>query len=211
MIALSELEMDALAESFNLTLGRAASVFADIVREEIQLSVPSVEILPREELVSRLEELSCPTTHRGLCCIAQHYRSNHEFETDTLLLFPEKGSLEIVRRMLGDESVQVEQITELEQDALGEIGNIIINSCMDGMADMFGTEVIGTLPGVRTIQPSNLLDDHPEHEVILVARIGMRMMSQNISGYVLFIMDVPSLESFMRQVRRAFGLPEPRT
>lgn len=206
MIALDELEMDALAETFNLALGKAAAVFAELVREEILLTVPTVEILSRDALVGRLETLAGSAADRDLCCITQNYCSGRNFQTDTLLLFPEQGSLEIVRRMLGDQTLHVDQITELEQDALGEIGNIIINACMAGLADLFGTELTGTLPGVRSIRPQQLASDHPEKEVILVARIGMSTATHDISGYVLFIMDVPALESFMAEVRRAFRM-----
>ena len=208
MIQLSDIEQDALGESFNLALGQAAAVFADLVNEEIQLSVPTVEILEREVLVKRLEELTGTKTAQDLCCIAQHYVAGNAFDTDTLLLFPERGSLEIVRRMLGRTEIHLDQITELEQDALGEIGNIIINSCMSGLANILGTEVIGTLPGVQTIKPANLLDDHPKNEVILVAKIGMTMLTHDVTGYVLFIMDVPSLTAFMSSVRSFFGIPD---
>ncbi len=208
MIQLSDIEQDALGESFNLALGQAAAVFADLVNEEIQLSVPTVEILEREALVKRLEELTGTKAAQDLCCIAQHYVAGKAFDTDTLLLFPEHGSLEIVRRMLGRTEIHLDQITELEQDALGEIGNIIINSCMSGLANILGTEVIGTLPGVQTIKPANLLDDHPKNEVILVAKIGMTMLTHDVTGYVLFIMDVPSLTAFMSSVRSFFGIPD---
>ena len=110
--------------------------------------------------------------------------------------------------MLGRSEIQLDQITELEQDALGEIGNIIINSCMSGLANILGTEVIGTLPGVQTIKLANLLDDHPKNEVILVAKIGMTMLTHDVTGYVLFIMDVPSLTAFMSSVRSFFGIPD---
>ena len=120
MIQLSDIEQDALGESFNLALGQAAAVFADLVNEEIQLSVPTVEILEREALVKRLEELTGTKAAQDLCCIAQHYVAGKAFDTDTLLLFPEHGSLEIVRRMLGRTEIHLDQITELEQDALGK-------------------------------------------------------------------------------------------
>lgn len=170
--------------------------------------MPTVEILEREALVKRLEELTGTKAAQDLCCIAQHYVAGKAFDTDTLLLFPEHGSLEIVRRMLGRTEIHLDQITELEQDALGEIGNIIINSCMSGLANILGTEVIGTLPGVQTIKPANLLDDHPKNEVILVAKIGMTMLTHDVTGYVLFIMDVPSLTAFMSSVRSFFGIPD---
>jgi chemotaxis protein CheC len=203
MRSFSELELDALTEAFNLSLGEAAATFSSIVREEIELSVPTIEILSRDELIQRLESGRPAGTDERLCRINQHFNAASGFQTDALLLFPEHGSLEIVRRMLGDDT-PVQHITELEQDALAEIGNIVINSCMSSLANLFGTEMIGSLS--RTA--SSLLDDKDASDVILVARIGMTMAAYNLSGFVLFIMDVPSIESFMAQVSRLFRLPE---
>ena len=36
----------------------------------------------------------------------------------------------------------------------------------------------------------------------------MSMSAHNLSGFVLFLMDVPSIDNFMAQVSRVFGLPE---
>ncbi len=205
MMTFTELQLDALAETFNLSLGEAAATFSAIVHEEITLSVPTVEVLNREDLAQRLENMQRSETRDRLCGINQHFHAGNNFQTETLLLFPEQGSLEIVRRMLGD-TTPIEQITELEQDALAEIGNIIINSCMSSLANLFGTEMIGTLPTVEANTARALLEQHSHDEVILVARIGMTMAAQNTSGFVLFIMDVPSIQTFMKQVERLFNI-----
>lgn len=191
--------MDALTE--------AANTFSAIVREEIELSVPTIEIVSREELTLRLESTQPGGASERLCRINQHFDATSGFQTDALLLFPEHGSLEIVRRMLGDDT-SIEHITELEQDALAEIGNIIINSCMSSLANLFGTEMSGSLPRVQSRTARTLLDDKAATDVILVARIGMTMAAHNLSGFVLFIMDVPSIEHFMDQVSRLFRLPQ---
>lgn len=207
MRSFSELEMDALTEAFNLSLGEAAATFSAIVREEIELSVPTIEILSRDGLTQRLESSQPAGASERLCRINQHFNAASGFQTDALLLFPEHGSLEIVRRMLGDDT-SIEHITELEQDALAEIGNIIINSCMSSLANLFGTEMSGSLPRVQSRTARTLLDDKAATDVILVARIGMTMAAHNLSGFVLFIMDVPSIEHFMDQVSRLFRLPQ---
>jgi len=199
--------MDALTEAFNLSLGEAASTFSAIVREEIELSVPTIELVSREELTHRLESAQPAGTTERLCRINQRFAAAVGFQTDALLLFPEHGSLEIVRRMLGDDTA-IEHITELEQDALAEIGNIIINSCMSSLANLFGTEMYGSLPRVQSRTARTLLDDKPATDVILVARIGMTMAAHNLHGFVLFIMDVPSIEHFMDRVSSYFKLPQ---
>ncbi|HQY09516.1 MAG: chemotaxis protein CheC [Burkholderiales bacterium] len=209
MIHLDEDTSDALAEAFNLALGEAAASFAEIVQEEIVMTVPVVELLPRTELVSRLQLLPREGSSPGgkLCSIAQRFdRQQGGLSTEAILLFPEHGSLEIVRRMLGDSSPSAEQISELEQDALAEVGNIIINSCMNSLAQIFGTEMIGTLPGVRSAQPDELFAGHPGSEMVLMARIGMNMLTQQISGYVLFVMEMSALQTGIEQIRNFFAL-----
>lgn len=197
----SELELDALAETFNLSLGEAAAMFSEMVREDIIISVPTVEILSRAVL---LEQLHGQGSER-LCAIKQRFESTSDFNTNTLLLFPEQGTLELVRRMLGD-STPIEHITELEQDTLAEIGNIIMNGCMGSLANLFNNRMIGTLPNVSVSDTSDVLNNYDMNELFLVARISMSLSSKNISGLVLFIMDVSSIQSFMGEVRKAFQI-----
>ena len=204
----SALEMDARPEAFNLSLGEAAATFAAIVHEEIELSVPVVEFMSRDDLTDRLQGGKADHDPARLCRINQSFTGSDGLVTDALLLFPEHGSLEIVRRMLGDDT-PIQHITELEQDALAEIGNIIINSCMSSLANLFGTELIGSLPRVQCSDAAHLLDDKAPDNLILVARIGMVMSAHNLSGFVLFLMDVPSVDQFMARVAELFRLPTP--
>ena len=207
MRAFTELEMDALSEAFNLALGEAAATFASLVREEIELSAPTVEIISREALSTRLEKAQSDNHSNRLCSIDQRFHSADGFDSEALLLFPEQGSLEIVRRMLGDSSPSAEQISELEQDALAEVGNIIINSCMNSLAHIFGREMTGTLPDVRTGKAEELFGrEEGDESAVLLARIGMRMATRRISGHVIFMMDMQSLQVSIQQIRQFFGI-----
>lgn len=204
---LGELERDALGEAFNMALGEAAASFADLVQEEITLTVPAVDLLAREELAARLAALQLPGLAERLTAISQTFHSQDRLlNTEALLLFGEQGSLEVVRRMLGQHDMPLEHITELEQDALGEVGNIIINSCMNTLSGIFGTEMIGSLPDVLQASADNLFDGHQAGQVVLMVRIGMGLQSQDVTGYVLFLMDLPSLDQVIRKVRLYFGM-----
>ena len=208
-IELGEMERDALGEAFNMALGEAASSFADLVHEEITITVPSVELLARSELTQRLTAMELPGLSERLTAISQNFHSGDAaLNTEALLLFGERGSLEIVRRMLGESDMPLEDITELEQDALGEVGNIIINSCMGTLSSIFATEMIGTLPDVTQASADQLFGDEKAGEVVLMVRIGMGLQSQDITGYVLFLMDLPSLDEVVSRVRTYFGIDE---
>ena len=52
-----------------------------------------------------------------------------------LLIFPETKSLELVRAITGGD-LPLEDIIELEQEALAETGNILLNSCLATIANM---------------------------------------------------------------------------
>ena len=49
MIALDELELDALAEIFNLGMGLAADVLSQMVKESVRLSVPHLAITDQQQ------------------------------------------------------------------------------------------------------------------------------------------------------------------
>lgn len=204
---LSDLERDALGEAFNLALGEAAASFADLVREEVKITVPDVELLTRDELAQRLRTASLPGLGNRLCSISQSFHDGaRTLNTESLLLFAESGSLEVVRRMLGEADMPLEQVTELEQDALGEIGNIIINSCMGTLSQIFGTELLGSLPEVSQVTAAELFSDKTTGEIVLVVRIGLSLSSTDVTGYVLFLMDLPALDQVIGKVRAFFGI-----
>ena len=204
-IVLDDLQLDALAETFNLSLGEAAAVFSQLVQEEIELSVPTVELVPREQMIERLKELGRHGDTERLCSITQEFDAQETFQTDTMLIFPEKDSLEIVRRMLNEQAT-AEAITELEQDALAEIGNIIINGCMSSISNLFRKEITGTLPEVVINDSRTLIMEHCTADDVLVARIGMHLAVHNVSGFVLFMMDIPSIRSFVGEIEHLFDI-----
>ncbi len=206
MIELTALEKDALAEAFNVALGAASATFAEVVHTEVQMSVPAVDLLTREQLVARLNLLPGDASSRRLVSIAQDFASGAAIETDAVLLFPQQASLEVVRRMLGDHAAEVQDITELQQDALSEVGNIIINSCMATLADMFGVEFQGSLPQVESTEVEELVSRMHPGDATLLAQISMTMRASNVTGVVLFLMNVPSLESLVNHMRTYFGL-----
>ncbi|MGL5985813.1 MAG: chemotaxis protein CheX, partial [Burkholderiales bacterium] len=139
---LSELQQDALLEIFNVSIGRAASAMSDMVSETINMSVPAMQFLTRKEAGDILDLKG----RRRICSVAQGFAGS--FSGEAVLMFPEENSLEIVRMMLGS-TIPLAHLTELEQDALNEVGNIILNSCISAFADNFHEQFDTTLPEVR--------------------------------------------------------------
>ena len=206
MFNLSELENDALIEIFNIGVGQAASSMSAIVNEAVRMSVPSISFIPRVE-AARL--LGTPdTAQERICGVSQHYRG--AFETEAILMFPEDKSLEIVRMMVG-ESVPLKELTDMEQEAMCEIGNIILNSCVGTLANIFQRELEGSLPQYHVGTSDEILTatGSPADAVVLMLHIDFLLEKHQIHGYVAFVLDISALHDLKEQINlyiaRAMG------
>ncbi|ELX10241.1 CheY-P phosphatase CheC [Janthinobacterium sp. HH01] len=206
MFSLSELENDALIEIFNIGVGQAASSMSAIVNESVRMSVPSVSFINRTE-AARLLDGKSPEAG-AICGVSQHYEG--AFSTEAILMFPEDKSLEIVRLMVG-ESVPLKELTEMEQEAMCEIGNIILNSCVGTLANIFQRELHGSLPQYHVgTSDEILIASGSQHDtVVLMLHIDFVLEKHQIHGYVAFVLDISALHDLKEQINlyiaRAMG------
>lgn len=189
MFDLTELQHDALVEIFNMGVGNAANAMSSIVNEEVRMSVPTITFQNRADAAIALGNRES----RRISGVSQHYEG--AFNTDAVLMFPEEKSLEIVRLMVGD-AVPMEELTEMEQEAMSEIGNIILNACVGTLANIFNTELQGSLPSYMVGSSSDILsaDDKPADDIVLMLHIDFSMEKHEINGYVAFLLDMTALK-----------------
>jgi len=184
---LSFQESDLLAELFNIGIGKAAANLAIISKQEISVSIPEINIIPFTDFINQLPD-------RELCCIIQ--RSYGSLESVSALIFPQEGSFEIVRRMLG-KHIDISSNTELYQDAIREIGNIMLNSCMGSIANALSVEIETELPSLQFGMPQNMLEENllESNDMILDVTIDMHLIESDILGSIIFIMGPFSLNN----------------
>lgn len=214
MIELSALENDALIEIFNIGVGQAAASMSALVAEEVRMSVPSISFIGRAEAARLLgSRISTDADGRTaahaplaegagrICGVSQHYEG--AFDTDAILMFPEDKSLEIVRLMVG-ESVPLEQLTDMEQEAMCEIGNIILNACIGTLANIFQQELRGSLPAYHVGTSDEILgvSAGAGDSVVLMLHIDFALDKHQIQGYVAFVLDVSALHDLKEQINR---------
>jgi chemotaxis protein CheC len=209
MVRLTELEHDALVELFNIGVGQAASAMSEIVNETVTMSVPAISFLTRAAAAKLLASRS--TGNGRLCGISQHYSG--AFETEAVLMFPEEKSQEIVRLMVG-ESMPLAELSAMEQEAMSEIGNILLNSCVGALANLLGHELQGSLPAYHVGYSDDILALSGSGETaVLMLHIEFVIERQQIAGDVAFIMDMTALQDLKQHVTaflgRTFGREQP--
>lgn len=184
---LNELELDALAELFNLGVGQAADALSQLAGEAVQLSVPQVQLLPKADVV---RQLSVDSEDRRVSAVRQGFHG--EIVTDAVLMFPAEQSLQLVQIMVGD-AVPLEHLGEMEQEALAEIGNILLNSVVASVGDALGIVFDGSLPEVELGVPSDvLLANESVTDPLLSLKVRFEIASRSIVGYLAFLLDIQS-------------------
>ena len=138
---LTEIERDAISEIANMGVSRAAASLRQMVGEQVLLSVPTVRIVSREEAAGLVEQGNSPE----LVAVQQSFEG--PFSGRALLIFPQAQSLELVRSIVGEEH-SLEDIIDLEQEALAETGNIILNACLATIANVLRKTMRMSLPSV---------------------------------------------------------------
>ena len=184
---LTDLESDALAELANVAMARAAVSLRTMIQQEVLLSVPNVEILAPKEAIARVAKPGNP----NLVSVRQDFSG--VFSGRALLIFPEASSLELVRVVVGRQ-LALEDIVDLEDEALAETGNIILNSWVATIANLLKKNLHMSLPVVIRRDQSHIFETaNPRESLILFLHVKFDISRQQIRGYVALMMDVPSV------------------
>jgi chemotaxis protein CheC len=187
---LDDLELDALTELVNIGVGRAAASFREMVGEQVHLSVPEVSLVSRDEAIRVLDG----GQNRKL--IAVHQAFEGDIIGRALLIFPEAKSLELVRAITGGD-LPLEDIIELEHEALAETGNIILNGCLSTIANMLRRTLRMSLPEILRGECTTFFSLAPPSkagDVVMLLYIEFAVQKRDITGHIVMLMDMPSLQ-----------------
>ena len=190
-VTLSELEHDALTEIVNIGVGRAAASLRKMIGDQVLLSVPSIEVVSQRRAARLISEREVV----DLIAVRQDFEG--PFSGRALLIFPETNSLELVRAVTGGE-LSVEEVAEMEVEALAETGNVILNSCLATMANMLKRPLTMSIPTVCRGRSSALFgeDGAPDNEgLVLFLYINFSVRQRDLRGYIAMLMDMPSLQA----------------
>jgi chemotaxis protein CheC len=185
-VPLTDLERDALAELSNIAMARASNSLRQMIKNEVLLAVPSVEILTNAAAAKLVAKPDNPK----LVAVRQDFVG--AFSGRALLIFPESNSLELVRAVVGRE-LPLDDIVDLEDEALAETGNIILNSWVATIANLLKSALKMSLPVVIRGDSQHMFESTAS-SLVLFLHIKFEIRQKEIGGYVALLMDIPSLD-----------------
>jgi len=173
MTSLTDLQRDSLTEIINIGMGQAADSLSKMLNEEVALSVPEVLFLNLNDASRYLDK----NANRNFSGVSQEF--NGIINGDALLLFPEEKSLDLVRLLLKD-TTQLDDFTEMEQEALCEIGNIILNAGLSSLSNFLKTELGGSIPvyqygdGNKILTGTNSIENNMSNLLFIHVDFGIK-------------------------------------
>jgi len=195
VVELSPIERDAFAEIANMGVARAATSLRQMLGEQVLLSVPAVHIVTREVAAELVER----DNSAKLVAVQQSF--DGPFSGRALLIFPEAQSLELVRSIVGADQ-SLEDVIDLEQEALAETGNVILNACLATIANVLRKSMRMSLPTIIRGDGATLFAQPlGGGNLVLFLYIDFTIKSRGMRGFIALLMDLPSIAALKEIVQ----------
>ncbi|WP_207460812.1 chemotaxis protein CheX [Azospirillum sp. SYSU D00513] len=191
---LTDLERDALTELVNIGVSRSATNLSRMLSEQVILSVPSVDIVSRSEAA----HLVASGRRDSFVAVGQEFEGS--FSGRALLIFPEESSQELAHSLL-DDTVGQDALKEMEQDALREVGNVILNGCLTVVANTLRENLDIKVPYVTRGDAFQLFaPDGAAEGLVIFLYVDFSVKSRSIRGYIALAIDHLSIEQLKAMV-----------
>ena len=191
---LTEHQTDALSELTNIAFGRAAASFSDLAGQRVLLNTPSVAVYETSALkdaLSKLVEGQGATVHLDF---------TGPVSGDALLVLDHADAVLLVGLLLGTQSA-TGRLSTLDQEALVEVGNILLNACLGTFGNLLQANIRFSVPNLylgalvsatETWFKARTL----RHALVASTTIGLQEIA--VSGLVLVVMDATDMERLIQ-------------
>ncbi|KOR89988.1 chemotaxis protein CheY [Paenibacillus solani] len=136
-----EVKMDVLKEVGNIGAGNAATALSRLLNKPIDMAVPKVQLLPFEQIAESVggsEQL----------VIAVFLRVEGDAPSNLFFIMSPEAGKNLLQNLAGIEVSEEGQFSDMEQSALGEIGNILAGSYLSSLADFTNLSMTPTVPAL---------------------------------------------------------------
>jgi chemotaxis protein CheC len=194
---LTELQRDALTELISIGFGRAAASLSRITGHRVMLEVPHVATYPLSELHGALGSLitgEIATVHQVF---------SGPVAGDALLVLDAAGAA-LIKRLLTDEAPLPMALDASGQEVLTEVGNILLSACLGMFGNLLKVQVSFSVPRLNletlSLVLESLIIGREELRYALVVHAAFRLRDNSLSGYLVIVLSVASLDRLLLAV-----------
>lgn len=197
MALLTDMQKDNITEIINIAFSRAAASLSDLTGHRVILEVPSVSIHPMHELQAALKEF----VQGEIATVHQIFSGS--LAGDAMLMLNYDGAVKL-SQLLTEGNTDQERLYESDREVLTEVGNILLNACLGTFGNMLQVQITFAVPRLNLADLENLLDsltigkDEIQYALVIYTRFNIE--EREISGYLLIVLGVTSLERLLDAV-----------
>jgi len=197
MTIMSETQKDGLTELINIAFSRAGAALSELTNQRVLLDVPRINIYPIEELQSALSDLA-----EGEVATV-HQIFSGAVSGDAFLMLDEKGAMVLIDLLTGPTGKRA-RLLESDNEVLNEVGNILLNACLGTFGNMLNVHITFSVSRVRLEAIEGLIASlsigDTEVQYALVVFTDFRVRETNISGFLVVVLGVSSLDLLLKAV-----------
>jgi chemotaxis protein CheC len=191
---MSPLEKDVLQEIMNIAFGQAAADLSDIVNLYITLTVPHIELLRFEGILSLINQDIAGK--KDMSMIKQFFKG--KFSGSSVLIFPH-GEGKKLLQLFDENSDSLPDNCDsdlLEKETLIEVSNIIMGACISKIAELLNDSVSYSPPNYysRGMIPGALESAFAGKDAFAIFfKTAFHFKEFDASGFLFLISDLSAL------------------
>ena len=150
-IVLDKDQKDALQEVANIGAAHAATALSQMVNLEINMGIPTVEIVPLENTINRVKDQEV---------VAGVFLKIEEgIPLNILMLVSQESAIILSDMLMGNESTETKDtLDDMDKSAIKEVGNIIMCAFFDSITELLNVSLIPGPPYIAYDMPAAVLD-----------------------------------------------------
>ena len=196
---LTQVQEDALIELLNIGFGRAGASLSQLTGHRVVLEVPQVSVHPIAELEVVLRAV-----------VTDEVASVHQIFSgpvagDALLLLEHRAA-GMLKELLTNEAPLPLPLDASAREVLTEVGNILLNACLGTFGNLLQVQVSFSIPHLNLESVSDilrsLLVQREGLRYALVVHAGFRLRDAEVTGYLVIVLSVASLDRLIRAVEQ---------
>jgi chemotaxis protein CheC len=194
---LTETQLDALREFGNIGSAHAATSLSMMIGKDIEMCVPELEVVPLTA-VSSFVDTDGPSVGLYFKLLDGDCRENGH----VYLIFPEDSALKTADMLFMREVGITLQITEEEQSALMEVGNVLLSSFGDAAAELLGITMLPSPPEYKFGMARSMIDA-VAHKVgspasrAIVFKTALSDTARQVKGYFVLLPEPATLDNIL--------------
>jgi chemotaxis protein CheC len=195
-MVLTEQQQDALAELINIAFSRTAASLSDLSGQRVLLDAPQVEVRPVAELNTafdnQIQAGDIATVHQVF---------SGPVSGDAFLLLSYTDAV-VLTNLLTDAHIQASRLDTSAREVLTEVGNILLNACLGVFGNLLQMHITFAVPRLHLEALHALLDSvvvtEEQQRYALVVYTSFRLRDSAVSGYLVIVLGVTSLDSLIQ-------------